>query len=392
MKKILILHAENTFNNGSFMMLINLIYYLSKEIKEEIIYFIETKTKADMKRIKKEIPEANIKRFEEIKMGNILSKIKNLMHYGDDIKRHLNPDAIIILGGDDISEYYSKRWIPIHLFKIKKLNDKTKTFLVGQTIGPFTSYRKHYAKKILKDCNIYIRDGYSFEYIKKELKIKNAFKSSDLAFLDLPSQKNKIKIKNNPIKKDYITIIPSGLFKEYSKNKKAYIDFWTKTIEKLIKINKKKIVIMPHVTRPLDTDDREIIKELQKNINKKEIVYINKELLPSEARQIIGNGILTITSRMHPAISSFQMGKPAISISYSVKYKGIIKKDLGLKELLIEAKENHMTEEEIEEEIIKKTNYVLNNYKSIQKKIKKNVNTLKVKSLEQIKDIAKKII
>lgn len=42
---------------------------------------------------------------------------------------------------------------------------------------------------------------------------------------------------------------------------------------------------------------------------------------------------------MHAAVSTFQMGKPAICLSYSPKYKGVISDGLNLSELVIEAKE-----------------------------------------------------
>ncbi len=56
MKKILILHANNTYNNGSFMMLINLIYYLQKEFKEKIYFFIKLNCEGDYIKLRKELP------------------------------------------------------------------------------------------------------------------------------------------------------------------------------------------------------------------------------------------------------------------------------------------------------------------------------------------------
>jgi colanic acid/amylovoran biosynthesis protein len=95
---------------------------------------------------------------------------------------------------------------------------------------------------------------------------------------------------------------------------------------------------------------------------------------------------------MHAAISTFQMLKPAISLSYSVKYRGVIGEGLGMNDLVIEAKGDDLWESgKIVDMVIDKVNYVLNNYDKLIERIKPAVEQSKKMALDQIKDIAEKL-
>ena len=84
---------------------------------------------------------------------------------------------------------------------------------------------------------------------------------------------------------------------------------------------------------------------------------------PLKARFILGNGIFTITGRMHGAISTLQMRKPAISISYSVKYKGVIGEGLGLHDLIVEGSKQELWEnKKVATDVCNRIEYVINNY------------------------------
>ena len=55
---------------------------------------------------------------------------------------------------------------------------------------------------------------------------------------------------------------------------------------------------------------------------------------------MLGNGLFTVTGRMHAAVSTFQMGRPAVCLSYSTKFRGVIGGSLGQDDLVIEADDN----------------------------------------------------
>ncbi|HHU75814.1 MAG TPA: polysaccharide pyruvyl transferase family protein, partial [Firmicutes bacterium] len=195
-------------------------------------------------------------------------------------------------------------------------------------------------------------------------------KSSDLAFLKLPGQDDYnaelILDKYNLQKDNYITMIPSGLVRCYTDNRKKYIENLIRIIEYIITVRRIKIVLMPHVLRPETSDDRIIIREIIKQIGKvylEKLIIIDDIMLPLDARVILGNGIFSITGRMHGAISTFQMNKPAISLSYSVKYQGVIGEGLACHDLIVEASDYKKWENgEVALETINKIEYLFNDY------------------------------
>ena len=274
-------------------------------------------------------------------------------------------------------------------------------FLSGQTIGPFHSWRIPLAKKCLRGCQIYTRDPVSGGYLRNELKLKNVKISSDLAWLDLPKQNNRELLDRTLAgyeleRNEYITIVPSGLVRQYTGNRKIYIESLTKVLTLLKEkeqLKHKKIVLLSHVLKPEGADDRKTINSIMENINANEnIIPITDELLPVQARAILGNGLFTITGRMHAAVSTFQMLKPAIALSYSVKYRGVIGEGLGMKDLVIEAKGDELWESgNIVDMVMDRVDYVLNNYDSLVERIKPAVEESKRMAMAQIEDIAKKL-
>jgi len=79
---------------------------------------------------------------------------------------HLGIDGLVILGGDDLSEYYKGWMIWTDLAILKKISKKINIYLIGQTIGPFNSWRKKYAKYCFKNCQIILRDTLSADLSK----------------------------------------------------------------------------------------------------------------------------------------------------------------------------------------------------------------------------------
>lgn len=397
--KIYIKHISNTYNYGSCMMAINLIYELYKN-DDTLEFYVDAASKKDLERLKS---ETNCKSIKKDNYGNQNNKYHSringvLKKVGID-KGVSRIENVIVIGGDDISEYYGIKSLEHELNNIMEESKKKKIILLGQTMGPFTGNRVDMAKECLKKVKIYIRDNECLKYLL-ENGFKNVNDGRDLAFLDLPNQENTNRIlsKYNIKKNNYITIVPSGLTKWYTDNLESYINEQVNTVEKILRNDKlanKNIVLLPHVLLPNHVDDRLIIKEIMNKVNlksKKRIVAIYDELLPSEAREILGNGFFTITGRMHAAVSTFFMRKPAISLSYSVKYKGVIGDGLDMNELVIEAADNSLWENgEISNQTLNKVDYIIDNYDSLIQKIDINVretsNIVKLQLNDLIKEL-----
>ena len=411
MKKIIIQHVENSYNYGSLMMAINFVEYFSRFYNKDIKFFVDTNTGEDLERLKIEtLGRYQIEKFSvkeiKYKKKSFFNKFRTFKTiYFKQVNDIVNDgvDAVVILGGDDLSEYYGGWRIIYELYKIYRISKKVPVFLVGQTIGPFYSWRKIVANLCLKKCYIYLRDDKSYNYLENKIKLNNLSKFRDLAFLNLPRQErgelfNKALEKYCLEKNNYISVIPSGAQRQYTSSFEEYIKTWAEIIKNLIKnsyLDNKKIVLLSHVAKPEKKSDGLIIRNIIENIDqgyRKKIIVIAEPLLASEARAILGNGIFTITGRMHGAVSTFQMGKPAISLSYSVKYMGVIGEGLGREDLIIEAKGNDLWKEGKMVKIIdEKINYLINNYKDIQDRLKVDIKKNQDLVINQIKDVVKKI-
>ena len=375
--KIRIDHISNTFNYGSCMMAISIIRKLNDN-KKDIKFYVDTKTTEDLKRLKQELGLDNIYPMYKGDKVDILSRAINKIRR---ISINRSISSLIIIGGDDISEYYGIEALEKELKRLEELSQSKNVILVGQTIGPFTDNRGELSRKCLEKVKIYTRDDKSLEYLEN-LNFKNVQMGRDLAFLELPNKKaNTILEKYNINDVKYLTMVPSGLYRCYTQDKEEYIKEYLKILEGILenkRLKEHKVVLLPHVLLPEHVDDRLIIRELLKLLDKKyqdRIVGINDDMLPSEARAILGNGLFTITGRMHAAVSTFFMKKPAISLSYSVKYSGVIGEGLDMNSLVVEATDKELWKQgKISKEVLEKVDYVLDKYDFLLDKIDKKVN------------------
>ena len=393
MKKILIKNFKNLNNYGSGMMGLVTIEEIYNRLNGEVQVYSDFDEYADLEIIKQELNNSSID-INIFKANYINTQIKFLrpfyMLYNMVSTKNIEQfDLIIVLGGDDLSEYYGKHVWPL-LLSFYAWSFKTKVVLLGQSIGPFNYWlNKLIFKKLGNRCKIYSRDKFCYDYLVEELGVKkNTRLSGDLAFLDLPLQKsiqyqdqilNKFNLKPN----QYICIVISGLFgKYYTNNKENYFSCFKDLIIK-IKSNPKlkeiKICLLAH-TFPPHGDEGTLLAEFEEYCRELDgIIYIKDKIYQGAARFILGNGKLTITGRMHASVSTFQMGKPSISLSYSVKYKGVIGENLNQSNLIIEANKPKLWEDKsIVEIILSKIDYILNNYNDLSIDIIDNISKQKV--------------
>jgi len=193
--------------------------------------------------------------------------------------------------------------------------------------------------------------------------------------------------------RSYIVIVPSGLVRCYTSNYPTYLEEYSNIIRSMLsdeRLRNMHIVLLAHVRAP-GTSDKTVIEDLHQKLTDEErerVITITDDLLASEAREIIGNAAFTITGRMHAAVSSFYMRKPAVSLSYSVKYEGVIAKGLDLRELVVEAYGDILWETgQVSEAVLDRVNYVLNNYNALIKKIDREVGattSIVIKQLDSV--------
>lgn len=409
--KIRIEHTNNPLNYGTNMMVANFMYYLNKEMKSNNKYKLDVFNDEDLNLYKKQYPILDVERetidynfyYSSNIVGKIVNRIKREYLFSYFNKKNLKKlekdnDILVILGGDDLSEYYPIEALKRELLKMNYIKNKLDVILVGQTIGPFKEERRELVKNSLDNVKIYSRDPWTKEYLESKIGLKGIITSSDLALLPLPGQENnkieEVALGNYGLtSNEYITIVPSGLYKSYCEDQEIYVDNFVKIINYIKQKTNYKIVLLPHVLRPDFIDDRNIIKKLEEKFKYDDrIKYIYDVMSPLEARFILGNGKFTITGRMHGAINTLQMRKPAISISYSVKYDGVIGKDLGLSELIVKGNNKELwISNKVANDTIDKIELVLNNYENITTQIDNSVLESEKNINIMMKDIASKI-
>jgi len=385
MKTILIKNFKNLNNYGSGMMGLVTIKQIFESLNGKVEFYSEFDEYANLNEILKELDEnIDLKIFKkDLKKSPspLLDRIYNYLNIISNKQADMF-DLVIVLGGDDLSEYYGKHVWPLFV-NYYSWSFKTKVVLLGQSIGPFSFWLNRLSfKKMAGRCKIFTRDKYCLDYLQNELGVKkNLTLSGDLAFLDLPLQHNtdyanKILSKYDLEPNQYVTIVISGLFgKYYTKDISKYFGSYKKlidSIKSLPELRDKKICFLAH-TFPPHGDEADLLDRFEDFLNGETngLVFIKDRVLQSAARFILGNGIMTITGRMHASVSTFQMGKPSISLSYSIKYRGVIGDNLGRNDLIIEANDESLWENgEISDIVLDKVNYILDNYESLTKEIK----------------------
>lgn len=376
-RSIAILHFPSMHNYGTAMMGIVALTELVKRMDDDALFYCDYR--GDLQELSSELEAGVLDRLRPLERkrdGNALSR------FIYDVRSLRRFDAVVVLGGDDLSEYYRNGALRT-LFKYAVLSALTPLFLVGQTIGPFTSWRKAYANFCLRRSRIFTRDPRTFEHLTEDIGLRHVTSSADLALRELPRQGERERLdalmeKSGLEPRSYICIVVSGIQGSdgfYTSNRDDYIACWAGIVERLVE-NGQRVCLLAHTLPPYGDEPAlisAVIEALRPQVAS-QCVCITSEIGPSAARWILGNSILTITGRMHAAVSTFQMGRPAISLAYSVKYHGVIGGTLGCEELVIDADDEELwASKRIVDLVAEKTKYVLQHTDELENRIGRHV-------------------
>lgn len=308
-------------------------------------------------------------------------------------------DMLIVLGGDDLSEYYSP-WAPaLALIRKWRASFHTRIILLGQTVGPFhRPLNRFLARHLMPRMELYTRDQPNADYLSEQFGLQPRL-SADLALCDLPLQHEtgSTPLSNyGLVEAEYVTVIVSGCQtggKYYCQNSNTYITRFREIIRHLLsdrRLAGKQIVLLAH-TFGSHGDEPAAIRTVAEDLSPDErqrIVTIPEKIGPTRARAILGHGLLTITGRMHAAVSTFQGGHPAIALSYSAKYEGVIGRGLGRCDLIIEANDNELWESgQIVKRVAEKTDYVLTHYEQLRHEITERVTAARRQAEETLRNL-----
>lgn len=245
-------------------------------------------------------------------------------------------------GGDSFSDIYGlRRLIYVALPQILALMMKKPLILLPQTVGPFNSKLSiKLAKYILSNAVlVYTRDRESIKDIEKCIAAKatnDRFRFCyDVGFALTPRATKMIKdLEFSYIPRPLVGLNISGLL--YTKKSNTHFGLnvnYSKLVEdiihQLIRIKGASILLIPHVFGP-DEDSESDVPVCKKIYEKLKELYPNKlftikcDYDQSEIKHIIGKCDFFIGSRMHSCIAAVSQSIPAVSISYSKKFLGVM--------------------------------------------------------------------
>lgn len=394
-------------NYGNMMMVDSFVYYFReiarKEYGDDPEFVLDILDKNELDRVKDTVErETNIcgEFLFNRKRRGVIGKLQKLIYIPYEICWNIKKyDACVILGGDCISQYYSKQVFISDMIKFWGIAKKNPSFAPGQTMGPFHGYAVWLVRHALKNCHIYTRDHDCFEYLDSMFQFQHLSESRDLAFLDIPFQ-NETAISKRIIDKyigpkEYVTIVASGANRQYTTDTLQYIEEYKRIICNTIDRTGYDILLLAHAIHTDDSNDKFIISQIYSRIPeeyKNRIHVVDNLILPYEARLLIGKGKYTITGRMHAAVSSINMGVVPICLSYSVKYKGVIGDVFDLNDYILQCRGNEMWQgTNVSDAIWNMQESLETNLQNIQDRIYHKLVCVKEMALGQIEDIAKQI-
>ncbi len=312
-------------------------------------------------------------------------------------------DVTTMLGGDCISEVYGTINGIFWLALLSWMTRYSKVFLLAQTVGPFHGWRIPWATRILNRCHIYTRDQWTIDYLTDTLHVKNVNPSCDLAFLDLPDQREDKSVldRYGLSPREYFTLVISPFHTHYTNTFEQYLSRWTEMLEMLLKqeaLGDKKLVLLVHVHRIHLKNEQEqaepqmiqaVCERLGSEWNDR-VVQITDMLPPSEARSILGNGEFTVTGRMHASISTYQRSVPAIALAYSPKFSGVVGAELQRSDLILDNPDREVWNSgKIVGALEEKVRYVLENRDRICRELEAILPQVQKKALFQIEDMVR---
>jgi len=371
--KIGLLKVADTKNFGNLMMSSNFMTYMKAVCKRAKFVFIEEDSAQDVIEaatgIKDGVDYRSVKQSPlEFFWRLVNPEESNLVQTFADCKH------VVILGGDYLTNRWKYRsWIS-NLVMLNALNKCGKHVrVISNTVGPFPLLLRPFIKFVFNNLkSIWCRDGDSWTRCCDIGVRKNVYYAPDLAFLPLHNELKYDMLEK--LKKTYCTIVISGMWSQYARTYKEYVNGVKRIARKFYDYTGKDIIILSHSKSTVDIQLAEDI------VNGEENMYFaaSKFATPSSVRNILGNSYLNVSFRMHGAISSLTKGVPVVAIAYSHKYKGVITDGYDLPELVVN-KHSRRDWNYCVQEAMGTLRYVLKHRKMITRQINKVNNKITIK-------------
>lgn len=265
----------------------------------------------------------------------------------DELKEIESADIVIDLSGDTITEDYGPHVTYSHLLPLMQAQAlKTKTYICGQSMGPFKLTRG-LVVYVLKRCTgITAREQITYDYLLS-IGVPHTILSleSDMAFSLKPASAKRT---SDILESEHISLTTKTLGVTVSNiirdqhNKHSTTDFYTffgQLLDDIIQKHDVNILFIGHVTGPSeDKDDRKTALHVLETMRyKNRATILEGNYTPGELKGVIGRCQYFFGARMHSNIGALSSGVPTVAMSYSHKTLGIMS-SVGMEKYVVPGK------------------------------------------------------
>jgi colanic acid/amylovoran biosynthesis protein len=266
------------------------------------------------------------------------------------IHRHLKreykrADAVLSVGGDNYTTDYSS-FPGYYLDLLRYAREQgSQDVIWAATIGPFEDPEvRPKVIDVLKDTAlITARESMTVDYLASLGITQNVRAVADTAFLLEPSPSPAARSYNVDRTHDWLGIAASSMLWRYVSGDTEHdrSEVLVKFVDWAIQEFGFRVAFVPHVVdarpaAPSNRNDLLFLQQIAKRIkNPGRAVVLDASLNVAEMKHIISQGRFFVGSRTHSTISALSSGVPTISLSYSMKSRGINRDVLGNEDFVL---------------------------------------------------------
>lgn len=285
-------------------------------------------------------------------LGNILPDrfMPLLTHFG--IVRERDIDIVLDASGF----IYSDQWPTENIYRtycqIKRIKKfKTRYIFLPQTFGPFETKKiQKLMRNIIEDSDLILaRDEISFDYLRKVKESGNTKLFPDITLNHISKHYQNVQLPNS-----FACIIPNSKVVTSEISRSKYVTFMERLINIFTELDIS-IVLLNHGGSKDSIICAEIIRRLQESPT-----YIDN-LHAQEAKEVIAQSTLCISSRFHGCVTGLGHGIPTFATSWSHKYEQLYQ-SYGILDFVVAVEEEENT-------LKKKIQSALDNKTDIRRKL-----------------------
>jgi len=283
---------------------------------------------------------------------------RRLLHLGPSdwraIHNHLcreyrKADAVLSVGGDNYTTDYSP--FPAYYLDVLKYarEQNTKGVIWAGTVGPFDDPEiRRKVVEVLKDTPlITARESLTVQYLASIGIAENVRSVADPAFLLEPLSSPAALSYRIGEDRQFLGICASSMLWKYvsDQTERDRSDVLVKFIDWVVGETGFCVALIPHVvdTRPgapPERNDYSFLTQIAQRVRRADRVVVVEGLLRArEIKHVVSGCRFFIGSRTHSTIAALSSGVPTISLSYSMKSRGINRDVLGTEDFALPVKE-----------------------------------------------------